>query len=461
MLPLWASALIATLIVQTVSSFASTAIPLLGPPLMARAGLPPESIGFVSALLSGGICWFLACGGPMLGHFGAIRTLQIGLACMALGLLMLSQPLGLASLLGALAIGFGTGPNTPAGSQILIRAAPPRHRTLIFSIKQAGVPLGGALAGLAMAPLVVSQGLSAALWIVVGIVLAAILVAQPFRRLLDSDRGAGRPGWGRALFAPAALLRSVRILRAHPSLPLLTALGASFSVMQACLMAFTATYMVAAHGASLAEAGRIVAVMQGASMLGRVVLGWAADRMGNALHHLVVQSVLSALAVALLLAAGGAGPWALYGCAALVGFTAIGWNGVHIAELARVAPTALVSDVTSAASLFGFIGSICGPLAFTALVGWSGSYTVAFLAAAGQLAAFGLLSALLLRRSARPAPAVTPPAPGKPSDAPGRPPSAPAAAVPAAAPSRAAAERRIAARRAARRAPPVPPPPRR
>jgi len=399
MLPLWASALVATLIVQTVSSFASIAIPLLGPPLMARAGLPSESIGFVSALSSAGICWFLACGGPMLGNFGAIRTLQIGLGCMALGLFLLSQPLGLLSLLGALAIGFGSGPNTPAGSQILIRSAPPRHRSLIFSIKQAGVPLGGALAGLAIAPLVVSQGLTVALGTVMGITLLTILVAQPFRRLLDSDRGAGRPGWGRALFAPAALVRSVGILRAHPSLPLLTALGASFSVMQACLMAFMATYMVTDHHASLAEAGRIVAVMQGASMVGRVVLGWVADRMGHALRHLVVQAVVSALAVALLIKAGGSGPWALYGCAALVGFTAIGWNGVHIAELARVAPSALVSDVTSAASLFGFVGSICGPLAFAALVGWSGSYAVAFLAVAGQLAAFGLASAIFLRRA--------------------------------------------------------------
>ncbi|HWX50040.1 MAG TPA: MFS transporter [Roseomonas sp.] len=399
MLPLWASALVATLIVQTVSSFASIAIPLLGPPLMARAGLPPESIGFVSALSSAGICWFLACGGPMLGNFGAIRTLQIGLGCMALGLFLLSQPLGLLSLLGAMAIGFGSGPNTPAGSQILIRSAPPRHRSLIFSIKQAGVPLGGALAGLAIAPLVVSQGLTVALGTVMGITLLTILVAQPFRRLLDSDRGAGRPGWGRALFAPAALVRSVGILRAHPSLPLLTALGASFSVMQACLMAFMATYMVTDHHASLAEAGRIVAVMQGASMVGRVVLGWAADRMGHALRHLVVQAVISALAVVLLITAGETSSLALYGCAALVGFTAIGWNGVHIAELARVAPSALVSDVTSAASLFGFLGSICGPLAFAALVGWSGSYAVTFLAVAGQLAAFGLASALFLRRA--------------------------------------------------------------
>jgi MFS family permease len=334
----------------------------------------------------------------MLGHHGPVRTLQIGLACMALGLFALSQLLGLLGLLGALAIGFGVGPNTPAGSQILVRTAPARHRTLIFSIKQAGVPLGGALAGLVLAPLVLAHGLSAALWTVVTVALLTILMVQPFRRRLDGEGGAGQPGWARALLSPKALVRSVGILRAHPSLPLLTVLGASFSVMQSCLMAFTATYAITRHGASLAEAGRIVAVMQVASMVGRVTLGWLADRMGHALRHLALQAVASALAVGLLVTVGGQSSWALYGCAALVGATAIGWNGVHMAELARVAPLPLVSDVTSAASLFGFVGSICGPLVFTLLVNWSGSYGLAFLLMAAQLAGFGLASTAILSR---------------------------------------------------------------
>ncbi|MBP0443581.1 MFS transporter [Roseomonas sp. SSH11] len=396
-LSLWASALVATLTVQTVSSFASFAIPLLGPPLMARAGLAPESIGLVSATTSLGICWCLASGGPMLSRYGPVRTLQIGLACMALGLFALSQPLGLLGLLGALAIGFGTGHNTPAGSQILARTAPPRHRTLIFSIKQAGVPLGGALAGLVVAPLALAHGLSATLWTVLGIVLLTVLLVQPFRRSLDGDRDPARQGWGRALLSPAALLRSVRVLRTHPSLPLLTALGASFSVLQACLMAFTATYVVTSHGVSLAEAGRIVAVMQVASMLARIALGWLADRMGHALRHLVIQAVISAAAVCLLVAMADQGGWVLYACAALAGASAIGWNGVHMAELARLAPLSLVGEVTSAAGLFGFVGSVCGPLAFALVVTLSGSYELAFLIMAAQLAVFGLVSAAIFR----------------------------------------------------------------
>lgn len=398
MVPVWVSALAGTLLVQTVCAFASISVPILGPPLMTRAGLPPESIGLVSALSSGGICWFLATGGAMLSHFGPIRTLQLGLACMAIGLLVLSQPLGLAGLLGAIALGFGNGPNTPAGSQILIRTAPPAHRTLIFSIKQAGVPLGGALAGLIVAPLVSAQGLSVTLGFLILTLLACCLLVQAFRSL-DGERGPRQPAWAIALFQPRAVIAGVRTLRTHPSLPLLTAVGASFSLMQACLTAFTATFVYGRDGGSLAEAGRVVAVMLGASMLGRIVLGWLADRIGNALRHLGLQAMASAIAVGLMVWAVNQPAWVLYGCAALVGATAIGWNGVHIAELARVAPPHLVSGVTSASSLFGFMASVFGPLVFIALVR-VGGFEVAFHVMAGQLACAGLIC-LIVKPPAR------------------------------------------------------------
>lgn len=396
--PLWASALAGTLLVQSVCAFASISVPILGPPLMQRAGLPAESIGAVSALSSVGICWFLATGGPMLGHFGPIRMLQIGMVCMALGVLALAFPLGFVGLLGAVAIGFGNGPNTPAGSQILIRSAPPAHRTLIFSIKQAGVPLGGALAGLVSAPFVVAHGVLTALGMLIAVLLLCCLAVQPLRATLAEESAGARRGWVRALIEPAEVIRCVASLRSNPALPMLTAIGASYSLMQACLTAFTATFVYTRHGVSLTAAGQVVAVMLLASMCGRILLGWLADRMGNTLRHLGLQAIISALAVALLVSAGGETPAMLYVYAGLVGFTAIGWNGVHIAELARVAPIHLVSSVTSASSLFGFVGSVCGPLIFMAIVAGGGGYEAAFHVMSAQLALFGIVCLFWVRR---------------------------------------------------------------
>jgi len=63
-----------------------------------------------------------------------------------------------------------------------------------------------------------------------------------------------------------------------------------------------------------------------------------------------------------------------------------------MAELARISPPALIGDVTSGASLFGFIGSICGPLAFAIVASKTASFEWAFALVAGQLAAFGLFA---------------------------------------------------------------------
>jgi len=398
-LPVWGSALSATLLVQVTSSFAAAAIPLLGPILTQRWELAPESIGYVSAVTSVGICWFLACGGPMLEHHGPIRALQLGLVFVAAGLVLLSQPVALLGLAGALFVGLGLAPNTPAGSQILMRAAPLRHRTLVFSIKQAGVPLGGAIAGLTIAWLVLGFGFVGAVWTLVAIVLCCALLVQPFRKALDADRTAQGPAWARRFLSPSSLTRSARLLDAHPALPMLTGLGVAFSITQASVTAFTATYMVTHHGKTLAQAGQYMAVLLAASTLARIFFGWLADRMGNGLLLLSLLALATGSAIVLLVSVPATNPWLIYGCMALVGVTSMGWNGVHMAELARVSPPNLIGDVTAGASLFGFIGSICGPLAFAVVAGRTGSFGWPFILVATQLVAFGLFA--LWRQAAR------------------------------------------------------------
>ncbi|MGO4736233.1 MFS transporter [Bosea sp. 2KB_26] len=386
---------------QVISSFAAAAIPLLGPILTQRWGMTPESIGYVSAVVSVGICWFLACGGPMLDHHGPIRALQLGLIFVAVGLLLLSQSFGLLGLVGALLVGLGLAPNTPAGSQLLMRTAPPRHRTLVFSIKQAGVPLGGTIAGLVVAPLVLGLGFVGAVWTIVAIIFFCIVLVQPFQRSLDAEKGPQNRAWARLFLSPSSLSRSARVLNSHPSLPMLTALGVSFSITQASITAFTATYMVTQHGKTLAQAGHYIAVLLAASTVARIFFGWLADRMGAGLLLLSLLAFGAGSAIMLLVASTNASPWMVYGCMALVGATSMGWNGVHMAELARVAPPTLIGDVTSGASLFGFVGSICGPLVFAIVASRTGSFDWPFLLVAGQLAAFGLFA--LGRQIKRPA----------------------------------------------------------
>lgn len=391
-LPLWGSALSATLLIQVVSSFAAAAVPLLGPILTQRWNLPPESIGYVSATVSVGICWCLACGGPMLDHHGPIRTLQLGMVSISLGMIFLSQPVAALGFVGALLLGLGLAPNNPAGSTMLMRTAPPRHRNLIFSIRQAGVPLGGAIAGVLVAPAVVGLGFTHTTWLIAAIVVSSLLAVQPFQPRLDMDKGPANRQWARMFLSPSALRRSAEVIRAHPSLPLITGIGISFSIAQASVQAFTATYLVTQRGKDLAEAGYFVAILLAASTLARIVLGWLADRWRRGLLLLCLL-LLAASAALVLLVWSATGPsWLLYVCVAFIGATSLGWNGVYMAELARLSPPALIGDITSAANLFGFVGSFCGPLFFALLASRTTSFDWPYLLIAFQLAACGLLS---------------------------------------------------------------------
>lgn len=391
-LPFWAIALGATLIVQVMSSFASAAIPLLGPILTERWNLAPEKIGYISAMTSVGICWFLACGGPMLNHHGPIRTLQLGLVLISLGLVCLVQPYVGIGFLGALLVGMGVAPNTPAGSQILKRTAPAAHRTLIFSIKQAGVPLGGAFAGLVIAPLLGALGLIGTIFAVIATAIFSAVLVQVIRKQLDAEREYFDDRWLQSFLSFSSLTRSAHVLTAHPGLLVLTVMGVAFSITQACVTSFTATYMVIQHGNTLAQAGLYISVLLATSTAARIVLGWLADRLGSGLLLLSILAISAGLAILLLLRFADAGFWLTSASMALVGATCMGWNGVHMAELARLSPDELIGEVTAGTNLFGFVGTVCGPIVFAIVTSWTGSFSSSFLLLTAQLFTFGMVS---------------------------------------------------------------------
>jgi cyanate permease len=85
-----------------------------------------------------------------------------------------------------------------------------------------------------------------------------------------------------------------------------------------------------------------------------------------------------AVAVAIFVGFSNGAGWQTYLPVFLLGATTLGWNGVHMAELARAADEGAAGEVTSAAVLFGFVGAFAGPLAFVLIAHASGSYAVAF-----------------------------------------------------------------------------------
>ena len=114
---------------------------------------------------------------------------------------------------------------------------------------------------------------------------------------------------------------------------------------------------------------------------GRIAWGLVADRWLGAQKTLALLAILmaiSALATALLLPKLPL--WGIWAILLVFGASAIGWNGVYLAEVARQAPEGKASVATGGTLTFTFLGVVIGPPLFGALSSAFGTYRAGFLA---------------------------------------------------------------------------------
>ncbi len=394
-IPDWLLALSATLLAQSASSFMGQCLPVVAPLLTRSTGMAPERIGNLSSLTSFGSCLFLAFGSPILARLGPVRSLQMGALLAVAAMAIAATGYWPALVLAALLLGLGYGPTPPSGSRILARTAPPAHRTLIFSIKQAGAPAGGALAGLIVAPFAVRYGWPPALLLAVGVGLASACAISPLRRMMDEERDSTRSIHPRAIFSLSNALTPLRALTTDPVMITVTGLGLSFALVQGVLFSFSVTYLTQT-GLSLAEAGLAYACMQGAGVFARIFLGHLADRTCNPAANLTVQAFIAAGCVTAYALVPMHPPLALTALTAgAAGFFGCSWNGIYMAEIANRATSANLTDATSGSNLVVFLGYVAGPTLFAAAVplwGWQ----VPFLIAAAQLALTATVQTMLM-----------------------------------------------------------------
>jgi len=63
---------------------------------------------------------------------------------------------------------------------------------------------------------------------------------------------------------------------------------------------------------------------------------------------------------------------------AVMGLTAVGWNGVYLAEVARLAPAGLIGSATGSSMVVTYAGVMVGPATIVGLYALAGSYTLTF-----------------------------------------------------------------------------------
>ncbi|MFY1673724.1 MFS transporter [Plantactinospora sp. WMMB334] len=281
-------------------------------------------------------------------------------------------------LLGLLAVVAVANPlGQLASNATLAHRVPPGRQGLSFGIKQAAIPAGTLLAGVAVPAVALTVGWRWAFVAAAGLALA-VLPAVPT---------------GPARSADPARRRGERATGA------LAALGVAGTLAAGSANAL-GTFLVdsaAARGLSPALAGLLLTLGGAVCLVARITVGWLADRRSGG--H------LNAIAVMLVAGAGGLGLLHLAGPVALLAGVVLGfglgwaWPGLLNFAVVRLHPQAPTA-ATSITQTGVYAGGCLGPLGLGTLAHHLGYPAMWLVAAVAMLLAAGLMLAgrrMLLR----------------------------------------------------------------
>jgi MFS family permease len=381
--------LFATSLIQIVASFAIAA-PLAISIVIVRAAQLPESwIGYYTSLLYGAAILGSVGTARLLSSF-SVRFVQLG-ALLATGLgyaLFSLLESGLLPIIAACAgivlMGLAYGVTVPSGSLALAACYPPRFQPLVVSVRQTGVPVGTAMVAL-IAPIVAQHyGWQSMVAVVLAAVGGAFLLSLPGL----APFGAISPNPPQRQHVLAAL----RSALAEPATRRLALVSGTYGVNQAALTTYLVPSLVWLHGLSVGKSAGYLAMATIAGAAARIVFGMTTARFGRATLHLGLIGIVSGLAWLLLLWPLPS-PMRLTIGSIVLGMTAMGWNGILLAEMALAAPAGQTTEAVAAGTSFAYFGVLLAPPIYVLLDHAFSSRTAALagLAMLAVLAGAGLL----------------------------------------------------------------------
>ena len=384
----------AATVAQVAAVMGIAVFPVIALPLAAEMRVEPSLIGYQMSIVYGAATLSAPWLSTGVNRWGATRATQVGLAFCVLGCLLALTSSVAALVAASLLLGCSVTMMTPTSAHLLMRFTPAQNRVFLFSLKQTGVPLAWALMALIAPPITQAYGWRWSLLVVMIVAGATILALQPVRARWDDDRHTLRAG-------RASALEGLRVLWNRPTLRWLVMGSFCLSFVQLCLGTFLVTMLVKEAGYSLVAAGFVLSVTQIAGVTGRIVCGWIADRTGDSLQLLRVLAVVGALCCPTVAFVSPAWPMPLVVLFFFAfGASAVGWNGLYVAEIARRSPPGRAGITTGGAAVWNFGGILAGPAVFATVYRGIGSYAVTY-ALLSLVALAGTALVVMAVRSAR------------------------------------------------------------
>lgn len=377
---------------QMLVSLAVLSLGVLMPAVARDLGIDPKLVGAFTAIIYAVASFVaLASAGPI-SRLGAVRVCQLAMVAAAAGLAINAAASVIAVVVAVALIGVAQGPINPASAHILSQRVPRDWFSLVFSVKQTGVPLGFAAAGVLLPLLLPTLGWRGASLFAAGMLLVGAVVLELLRARLDASVAPSGPS--------AGIWSSIIHVMRHPEMRVLGWSALLYVVAQHTFTFFLVTYLYEHCRLSIAEAGFLLFLAQIGGTAQRLVLGALGDRFPRMmlLGWTGIGIAVGAIATGLITPST---PYWLIGLIVFAyGTVVISWNGVSIAEFAALAPAGQVAAIAAVQTALAFSGAVIGPPLFGLIAAVADYRTAFFLVAALVLvaAAWQISTSARLRR---------------------------------------------------------------
>jgi nitrate/nitrite transporter NarK len=144
---------------------------------------------------------------------------------------------------------------------------------------------------------------------------------------------------------------------------------------------FLVVFLTERVGLTVSSAGAALSIAMIAGTVGRILWGILADNWMAPRTVLGALGAIMAVSAFIMATVTPVWPYALLLIVSFVfGASAIGWNGVYLAEVVRNAPQGTAGAATGASLAMTYAGVVFLPTIFWLIVHASGSYPAAFVA---------------------------------------------------------------------------------
>lgn len=366
--------LVSTMGIHVIATATTVVLSCIAPMVALQLGVESSLIGtYVCCIYVAG-SFAAVVSGLLVNRYGGIHVSQACLLLAALGLVLSSSGILWIMALGAVCIGFSYGPITPAASDILAHKVPPNRMGFVFSFKQTAVPIGSALTGFVIPGFALWAGdWRAALLLVASLCVVVAALTLYRRNELDDHTNPD------ARFTLRILIESLRLAFRHAPLRRLLVVGSTFNSVQMCIFTYLVAYLVEDVTLTIVFAGMGLSAASAGGIFGRVFWGVFADWIRAPKFTLALLGFLmSACCVAITFFTDQWPQWIILTIVFCLGASAIGWNGVLLAQTAREAPPGQAGLATGSMIFFGYGFSIAMTLIFAELHSYFGHYAAGF-----------------------------------------------------------------------------------